>query len=82
MFFKENNYDVVPAYGPLPVSVPGCVDGWFSLHEKFGTLKMSEILKPTINYAENLLFSRTKLAFINVFILSGHDLITYFLNNY
>ena len=51
-FFKENNYDAIPAYGPLPVSVPGCVDGWFSLHEKFGTLKMSDILKPTIDYAE------------------------------
>ena len=52
-YFKENNYKTIPAYGPLPVSVPGCVDGWFSLHEKFGNIKMSEILKPTIEYAEN-----------------------------
>ena len=52
-YFKENNYKTIPAYGPLPVSVPGCVDGWFALHEKFGNLNMNEILKPTIEYAEN-----------------------------
>jgi gamma-glutamyltranspeptidase/glutathione hydrolase len=26
----------MPAHGPLPVTVPGCVDGWFALHERFG----------------------------------------------
>ncbi|WP_105213435.1 gamma-glutamyltransferase [Pseudoalteromonas sp. T1lg22] len=42
----------IPAYGPLPVSVPGAVDGWFELHEKFGSLPMAQILKPSIEYAE------------------------------
>jgi gamma-glutamyltranspeptidase/glutathione hydrolase len=42
----------IPSFGPLPVSVPGCVDGWFELHKKFGKLKMEEILTPTIQYAE------------------------------
>ena len=42
----------IPSTGPLPVSVPGCVDGWFELHNKFGSLPMAEILKPTIRYAE------------------------------
>ena len=37
--------------GPLSVTVPGCVDGWFELHKKFGKLSISEILKPAINYA-------------------------------
>jgi gamma-glutamyltranspeptidase/glutathione hydrolase len=50
-FFKNNNYKKIPAYGPLPISVPGCVDGWFSLHEKFGKLKMNKILEPAIKYA-------------------------------
>ncbi len=35
----------------LPVSVPGCVDGWFQLHEKFGKLPMAEVLAPAIRYA-------------------------------
>ena len=52
-FFKTNNYSSIPAYGPLPVSVPGCVDGWFELNERFGSMKMSDILKPAIDYAEN-----------------------------
>ncbi len=34
--------------GPLSVTVPGCVDGWFELHKKFGKLPISEILKPAI----------------------------------
>lgn len=42
----------IPPYGMLPISVPGAVDGWFSLHEKFGKLAMADILAPTIRYAE------------------------------
>jgi gamma-glutamyltranspeptidase/glutathione hydrolase len=52
-FFLENGFSSIPAYGPLPVSVPGCVDGWFELHGKFGSKPMSEILKPAIHYARN-----------------------------
>jgi len=50
-YFKEHGIKAIPAYGPLPVNVPGCVDGWFQLHGKFGRLPMKEILKPAINYA-------------------------------
>ena len=52
-YFKENNFKSIPAYGPLPVSVPGCVDGWFELHDKFGKISMANILSPTIKYAED-----------------------------
>lgn len=51
-YFKKNNLESIPSSGPLPVSVPGCVDGWFELHNKFGKLPMSEILAPSIKYAE------------------------------
>jgi gamma-glutamyltranspeptidase / glutathione hydrolase len=50
-YFKENNITKIPSLGPLPVSVPGCVDGWFELHGKFGKLPMEEILNPAIKYA-------------------------------
>ncbi len=43
----------IPSLGPLPVSVPGCVDGWFELHKKFGKLPMKEILSGAINYARD-----------------------------
>ena len=42
----------IPGLGPLPVSVPGCVDGWFELHDRFGKLSMEENLAPAIRYAE------------------------------
>jgi len=51
-YFRENGYEKIPSYGPLPVSVPGCVDGWFELHKKFGSLGMDQILKPAITYAK------------------------------
>jgi gamma-glutamyltranspeptidase/glutathione hydrolase len=51
--FLENGYESIPYYGPLSVSVPGCVDGWFELHDKFGKMPMKDILKPTIDYARN-----------------------------
>ena len=52
-YFLENGYRKIPSHGPLSVSVPGCVDGWFELHEKFGVLPMVDILDPAIQYAEN-----------------------------
>tara|TARA_R110000737_G_scaffold340579_1_gene363583 strand:- start:1093 stop:2745 length:1653 start_codon:yes stop_codon:yes gene_type:complete len=52
-YFMEKGLKYVPLYGPLPVSVPGCVDGWFKLHEKFGRLSMEDILQPAIDYGNN-----------------------------
>lgn len=37
-FVRQPQLEAIPAYGPLPVTVPGCVDGWFALHGKFGVL--------------------------------------------
>tara|TARA_B100000927_G_scaffold62795_1_gene49248 strand:+ start:65 stop:1885 length:1821 start_codon:yes stop_codon:yes gene_type:complete len=45
--------DKIPPLGHLPVTVPGAVDGWFELHERYGRLPMDEILGPAIDYAEN-----------------------------
>ncbi|MEP2601147.1 MAG: gamma-glutamyltransferase, partial [Paraglaciecola sp.] len=51
--FQLQGLDTIPAYGPLPVSVPGAVDGWFELHQKFGSLPMTALLSPSIEYAKN-----------------------------
>jgi gamma-glutamyltranspeptidase/glutathione hydrolase len=34
------------------VPVPGCVDGWLMLHERFGRLNLKDVLGPAILYAE------------------------------
>lgn len=50
---KKKGLTSIPVYGPLAVSVPGCVDGWFELNKKFGKLSMQQILAPAIDYAHN-----------------------------
>ena len=50
-YFKKQGLEKIPSHGPLPVTVPGCVDGWFELHKKFGKLQMKENLAPAIKYA-------------------------------
>ena len=51
--FETLGLSKIPSFGPLPVSVPGAVDGWFKLHEKFGSKPMAELLAPSIDYARN-----------------------------
>jgi len=50
-WFQDNGYKAIPPTGPLPVSVPGAVDGWFALHERFGKLPVKDLLAPAIRYA-------------------------------
>lgn len=52
-YFIKNGYKKIPSHGALSVSVPGCVDGWFELHKKFGKLDMPRLLQPAIDYARN-----------------------------
>lgn len=49
--FRRQGLTKIPPYGPLPVSTPGCVDGWFELHGRFGKLPMKDVLAPAIGYA-------------------------------
>ncbi|MEO0555979.1 MAG: gamma-glutamyltransferase [Bacteroidota bacterium] len=50
-YFMDRGMEEIPLFGPLPVSTPGTVDGWFMMHEKFGKLPMTEILAPAIQYS-------------------------------
>ena len=50
-WFQDQGYTDIPPHGPLPVTVPGTVDGWFALHGRFGRLPMADVLKPTVDYA-------------------------------
>ena len=40
-------------HGHMASGVPGAVDGMFSLHQKYGTIPMSELIQPSINLAKH-----------------------------
>ena len=50
---KEKGLDMIPPYGPLPVTVPGAVAGWSALHKRFGKKDFSELFDNAIHYANN-----------------------------
>jgi gamma-glutamyltranspeptidase/glutathione hydrolase len=50
---KAAGHDRIPAYGVLPVTVPGTPGSWAALSERFGRLPLTEVLQPAIDYAEN-----------------------------
>ena len=50
---KQMGFEKIPPYGPLPVTVPGAVAGWVSIHKKFGLLEFNKLFNDAINYAEN-----------------------------
>jgi len=52
-YLKKKGYAVMPQDGVDTVTVPGAVDGWFSLLDRFGTQRGDRILGPAIEYAEN-----------------------------
>jgi gamma-glutamyltranspeptidase / glutathione hydrolase len=49
--FEKRQLLEIPSFGPLPVTVPGTVDAWFALHQRFGKRSMAQNLAPTIQYA-------------------------------
>lgn len=51
-YFLERGYKQIPTSGPLSWSVPGCVDGWDQLRQRFGTWSWRQLLEPSIDYAQ------------------------------
>ena len=42
----------LPAYGAISVSVPGTVDGWWTMHQRYGKLPWKDLFEPVIAHAE------------------------------
>lgn len=51
--FRLKGLKEVPTVGMEPITVPGALDGWVTLLDKFGTMKLAELLQPAIELAEN-----------------------------
>lgn len=43
----------IPALGAVSVSTPGCLGGWWALHQRYGKLKWAELFEPAIDACEN-----------------------------
>ncbi|HSE31205.1 MAG TPA: gamma-glutamyltransferase [Pyrinomonadaceae bacterium] len=52
-YFARKNLKSIPNGGMEAVTVPGAFDGWATLVDKYGTMKMADLLAPAIAYAEN-----------------------------
>lgn len=49
---RREGFSAVPARHPAAVTVPGCVDGWVALLDRFGTMSLGEVLGPALMLAE------------------------------
>ena len=52
-YFAKKKIKQMPQFGMESVTVPGAFDGWVALNEKYGTMKLADLLAPAIGYAEN-----------------------------
>lgn len=50
---RNAGFSQMPIAGWLPVTVPGAVSAWVELAAKFGSMPLTEIVKPALDYAEN-----------------------------
>jgi gamma-glutamyltranspeptidase/glutathione hydrolase len=50
---KEKGFEKMPELGIDSVTVPGVVDGWAKLHQRFGRLPWAELFRPAIYFASN-----------------------------
>mgnify|MGYP003693691765 CR=1 FL=1 len=51
--FAKKKLKQMPQFGMESITVPGAFDGWVSLLEKYGTMKLADLLAPAIDYAEH-----------------------------
>jgi gamma-glutamyltranspeptidase/glutathione hydrolase len=45
--------DEIELTSPHAITVPGAIDAWVTLHEKYGSMEFADILAPAIDAAEN-----------------------------
>src|SRR5215470_1845444 len=62
----RSEHGEIPARGPASIlTVPGAVDGWHAVHERFGRLPWSELFEAAIFYArEGVAVSRSLAAWL------------------
>ena len=51
--FTSRKISQIPVTGMEPITVPGAFDGWVTLLDKYGTMKLADLMAPAIGYAES-----------------------------
>jgi gamma-glutamyltranspeptidase/glutathione hydrolase len=51
--FTSRKISQMPTSGMETITVPGAFDGWITLLEKHGTMKLADLMAPAIAYADN-----------------------------
>ncbi len=49
---RSAGHSTIPPFDSATVTIPGCVDGWSALSERFGTMPLIDVLAPAIEHAE------------------------------
>ena len=52
-YFRTRKITQIPMNGMEAVTVPGAFDGWLALLDRYGTMKLAELLAPAIDFAEH-----------------------------
>jgi gamma-glutamyltranspeptidase / glutathione hydrolase len=52
-YFAKKKTTKIPEFGMETITVPGAFDGWVTLLDKYGTMKLADLLSPAIDCAEN-----------------------------
>ena len=52
-YFAKKKLTQMPQFGMESITVPGAFDGWVTLLDKYGTMKLADLLAPAIEYAES-----------------------------
>jgi gamma-glutamyltranspeptidase/glutathione hydrolase len=50
--FSSRKISQIPVTGMEAITVPGAFDGWVTLLDKYGTMKLADLMAPAIGYAE------------------------------
>jgi gamma-glutamyltranspeptidase / glutathione hydrolase len=52
-YFRERGLKGVPQFGALSIAVPGAVDGWLELHNKYATKELSRLMSDAVHLARD-----------------------------
>ncbi|MCC5908673.1 MAG: gamma-glutamyltransferase [Balneolaceae bacterium] len=75
-YFLEKGIGSISASSPHAVTVPGAVDGWFEMHDKFGRIDFEALLNPAIQYARQGVAVHAEIADLMDFL--DRDLIRFY----